>query len=551
MILLEKIRIAIKVWQPIGIFQRENGFLNKTLTEKENVLNVIAKIDMSPNCYLRSYDQELIGAEVDFIYKFAREYGYGLNFKYADVDDELIDALNKKKADIALGFFVKRVVDTIDMTDTLYSSHINLIVRFGNLPESIKWTGLYSSIEEFNGEKIGIVKGSYYDILTQKYFNKSEFVEGNNVYDLMEKLLLEEIDGFIFDQPAVEYYVSLFSYRLSFYVFDELEPNQNAFGFQNNNEGKKLAEEFNEFLKTIDVPALEKKWNRKDFSLENGGEFYDNSDLKIDKALNPNDPLLTVGFDLALKPLSYYYGNEPMGMEVEIIYLFAMKKNYNIKIVEINLQERLTYLTEGKVNITGGVFSISEERKKHIIFSDTIYTCGTVLAVRVDCKKYSIPLEIYGNYGLKEKNDVEFKVKFQDDIIKYSSCVFPHYYNDILLINCTIDDIQDVNVSKGFEYVGTDDKILMLYNFIIANNFFKANTLIEGHTGIIQESDKSEEIICIKSSNRIDKVKLLASGIAVSGVIDVIIYLFRASNIYRNIRICLFFFMLLFFLIMN
>lgn len=318
---------------------------------------------MSPNCYLRSYDQELIGAEVDFIYKLAREYGYGLNFKYADVDDELIDALNKKKADIALGFFVKRVVDTIDMTDTLYSSHINLIVRFGNLPESIKWTGLYSSIEEFNGEKIGIVKGSYYDILTQKYFNKSEFVEGNNVYDLMEKLLLEEIDGFIFDQPAVEYYVSLFSYRLSFYVFDELEPNQNAFGFQNNNEGKKLAEEFNEFLKTIDVPALEKKWNRKDFSLENGGEFYDNSDLKIDKALNPNDPLLTVGFDLALKPLSYYYGNEPMGMEVEIIYLFAMKKNYNIKIVEINLQERLTYLTEGKVNITGGVFSISEERK--------------------------------------------------------------------------------------------------------------------------------------------------------------------------------------------
>ena len=227
------------------LVQRENGFLNKTLTAEKNVLKVIAKIDMSPNCYLRSYDQELIGAEIEFIYNFAREYGYGLSFEYADVDDELIDALKNKKADIALGFFVKKVEDTIDMTDIICSSHINLLVRFGNLPESIKWTTLYDGIEEFNGDKIGIMKGAYYDTLTQKYFNESEFVEGENVFDLMKKLLLEEINGFIFDQPAVEYYVSLFPYRLSTYLFDELEPNQNAFGFQKNEEGEKLAKEFN------------------------------------------------------------------------------------------------------------------------------------------------------------------------------------------------------------------------------------------------------------------------------------------------------------------
>jgi len=75
------------------LVQRENGFLNKTLNEKTNVLKVIAKIDMSPHSYLRSYDQELIGAEIEFIYNFAREYGYGLSFEHADVDDELIDAL--------------------------------------------------------------------------------------------------------------------------------------------------------------------------------------------------------------------------------------------------------------------------------------------------------------------------------------------------------------------------------------------------------------------------------------------------------------------------
>jgi len=45
---------------------RETGFLNKTLTAEKGILKVIAKIDMSPHSYLRIYDQELIGAEIDF-----------------------------------------------------------------------------------------------------------------------------------------------------------------------------------------------------------------------------------------------------------------------------------------------------------------------------------------------------------------------------------------------------------------------------------------------------------------------------------------------------
>ena len=510
------------------LVQRENGFLNKTLNEKTNVLKVIAKIDMSPHSYLRSYDQELIGAEIEFIYNFAREYGYGLSFEHADVDDELIDALKNKKADIALGFFVKRVDDTIDMTDTIYSSHISLLVRYGNLPESIDWY-LYDGIEQFNGDKIGIVKGSYYYTLSEKYFYESEFVEREDLFDLIEQLLLEEIDGFIFDQPAIEYYVNLFKFRLSLYTFDELEPNQNAFGFQKNEEGEKLAKEFNEFLKTIDVPALEKKWSREDWSVDNADLIVrDNSDLKIDKDLNPDDKLLTVGFDLGLKPLSFYYGNEPVGIEVEIIYLFAKAKHYNIKIVDLNLEERLTYLKEGKANITGGSFSISEERKKDIIFSDVIYTCGTVLAVRLDSVKSLIPIELYDrNYTRKEKNIIDVNVKFQDDKIKTSSCVLPDYFNDILLINCTIDDIQDVNVSNGFEYVNTEDKILLLYNYIEANNFLQANKLIEGHTTIIQESDKSEEIVCSKSSNTFSTVEIIASVVAASGAIGIMVYLLR------------------------
>ena len=70
-----------------------------------------------------------------------------------------------------MGFFVKREDNTIDMSDVLYSSSINLLVRYCNLPDSIEWSRLYGSIEEYNGDKLGIVNGTFYDTLSEKYFS--------------------------------------------------------------------------------------------------------------------------------------------------------------------------------------------------------------------------------------------------------------------------------------------------------------------------------------------------------------------------------------------
>jgi len=286
--------------------------------------------------------------------------------------------------------------------------------------------------------------------------------------------------------------------------------------------GEALVKEFNEFLKTIDIPASKNKWEAPHWSTETM-ELNDNSDLNIDKDLNPNDELLTVGLNFGLKPLAFYTGNEPMGLEVEIIYLFAKAKHYNINLIEINMEERMSLLKEGKIDITGGNLSITDERKEFMIFSDEIYSSGIVLAVRIDSKKELIPIEIRnGNYTVNKNNNVDVHVKFSDNKIKTSSCIFPNYYSDILLINCTINDIEDVNVSKGFEYVNTEDKILLLYNDIETNNFLQANTIIEGHTDIIQESDKNIEIVCKNSNNQTISIIIGSSTLVIA-----IIYLLR------------------------
>jgi len=92
---------------------------------------------------------------------------------------------------------------------------------------------------------------------------------------------------------------------------------------------------------------------------------------------------------------------------------------------------------------------------------------------------------------------------------------FPDFYNDTLLINCTINNIKDVNTSKGFEYVNTEDKLELLYNYIEANNLLQANKIIEGINDIIQEDDKSQEIFCKTSSINTIVAVAVATSVAI------------------------------------
>lgn len=179
----------------------------------------------------------------------------------------------------------------------------------------------------------------------------------------------------------------------------------------------------------------------------------------------------------------------------------------------------MAYIRDGKANITGGDLTISEERKNYMLFSDPLYECKVALAVRVDSKKDELPITIEdAEFNVKPENIIDVNVKF-GDTIKKSSCLFPSFFNDTFLINCTISDIKDVNVSNGFEFVSTDDKILILYNYIEANSFFQANKLIDGHPNIIQQGNTSN-IVCQSSSS-----VLVTSLLIFGGILSLILFI--------------------------
>lgn len=152
-------------------------------------------------------------------------------------------------------------LNDIDFTNSFHTEDITAVVRYENLEESIGFKNVYNSLEDFKGTKLGFLEGSmFYDITTKITDEEKNIITKPLISDLYTQLLLENIEGFYIDEILAQYYTNLIPQRLT-YINPKLNEMKNAFAFQKNEKGKELAEEFNEFLKTINIDKLFSKWN--------------------------------------------------------------------------------------------------------------------------------------------------------------------------------------------------------------------------------------------------------------------------------------------------
>ena len=465
--------------------------INKTLSGENGTINVVTLENNPPYSY-KNKSGELTGDEIEFIYDFAREYGYQINMIVAANQDEEIELLKNKTADIAISTLAVREDknDDISYSNVIYKGTTTALVRYENLPESVEEILFYNESKDFDGETLGIIKDSSVVNLTKKNFPESNVVYYDGTFEVFQGLLKEEIEGFLIDEPYAEYFHALYPDRLTYFP-DKYDENQYGFGFQKTDEGKILLDQFNEFLSKTNTEEIYDKWN-----------VDDTTKLTIDKNLNTSAETLDAGFLLDINPLCFLEGSEIKGYEIDLLYRFAKEYNYNINLTGILLGERVTHIQEGKANITGGWFTINDERKQLIDFSDSIHNAGTVLVTRVDMKEDEIALKILdNNHKEKPNNDANVQVKFSDKI-KNCSCVFPEKYNKSIIINCTISDLDNINPNEeGFDFLNTSDKINLLFIDLELSNFFQANSKISGHENIITESDKSNVVCPLNSSS--------------------------------------------------
>lgn len=348
-----------KKWRLISLDDRYLDLDN--LKGTNGTIKIAYREDLYPFVYKDSFNGDIIGIEMNFIYDFAEKYNYKIELVGPlPTYEELSSSVSKGDADIGVGFIREKTdySNVIDFSNTFHIEDINIVVRYENLEDSIGFKNVYNSIEDFKEKKLGLLEGSMFYNLTFKITTEENIISKPSFPDLYTELLLENIDGFYIDEILAQYYKNLIPQRITF-IDPNLEEAQNAFAFQKNEEGQKLAEEFNEFLKTVDVDKLLSKWNTSS-----------TADLTVDQNINfPNGKTINVAFNLHNKILSFKEHGENKGFEVELIYQFLKEKKYNVNFKEISFDDMVEYIKSGEVDITGGCLSITKERENSVLFS--------------------------------------------------------------------------------------------------------------------------------------------------------------------------------------
>ena len=479
----------------------DDGFyINKTLTGTNGLIKAMC-INLPPFTF-PDENGELVGLEVEALYKFARLYGYQLEIELKDVSS--VDEINAlKDGSINITSFLIQDIDTsIFSTLSLNEIEIQGIVRYSNLPDSINWT-VYDGPKDFNGEKLGCITGSSFGDLYKKIFPDSEIKYYKDNFDAIYDLLLEEIEGFINDEVIAQKLEKKYPERLTYYDLDS--PQKFGFGFKKIKDNP-LIKGFNEFLEKIDKEKLFEKWN------------VDNTfNINVEKNNFQNGDTIKVGFLLDAKPFAYKENGEAKGYEIDLLYQFAKYKNYSVDLVELSSATERMNLND--YEITGGSFTINEERANNISFSNPIFQMGTSFVVRTDSKKDKMKLTLYDKeYNEIPDNTATINAKIGDKTVT-SKCVFPNIFNDTFSINCTINDFKGTDpYTQGIEYINTTDKIKILYSELEIDNILKANDKL--NLPIITESNKTEHI-CSGSS----KEGIFRKIASIGGVVSLIIVL--------------------------
>ena len=451
-------------------------------------INVTFRLSSPPYAY--KLNGEIVGTEVLLIYTFAYFYGYKINIIEAKSLPEQIELLKNKTCNLAGGLFpiIDEYRSEINYSNIFRPSTLMMLYRYENSIRGNESNKIYNSLKDFNGENLGSLIDVYYQNLTKSNFPNSNITPIVSFYDIYTALLLNKIQGCLLDKPFVDYFVNRYPNRVTVFP-EEFDVNNYGFGFQKNSEGAILLKQFNEFLNKTDIDALYYKWTHTN-----------TKQLSVDTNLNASsEKIINVAINMDFIPLCFYYFNIPKGYEFELVYLFAKEYNYQINFTNLpGDPERMTYLTEGLANITGGHFTITEGRKQTIYFSEPILRSSNIFTVRTDSKKeFLTNIVLDENYEEKPNNNVDFKAKFSN-ITKNGSCFFPQKFNNTILVNCTIYNITEKNpYYEGFEYQNFSGNIKFMYYTFTSETFFNADKLLStnNNNSIITEKDKSQPIL--------------------------------------------------------
>ncbi|MBR2208924.1 MAG: transporter substrate-binding domain-containing protein [Synergistaceae bacterium] len=293
-----------------------------------------------------------LGAELEF-----RDYDYGGVITAASAGD--IDCI---MADLNIP---PERAEKIDFSDVLFTEEIALMVK----------DDVYSSVSALAGKRVAVVTGSTHPDITLKFVPTAELVYFNSIPDTFTALKTGKVDAICTGIPIAKLIMAEDD-SIAFFG-EQLTHVEGAPIFAKNENGRKLCDEFSEFLK--------KQWENgtiQELDLIWFGNDESRKIIKDYSKLPAPNGVLKMAADVSIPPCTYVKDNMIVGYDVDCAVRFCEAYGYGLEIIPMNFNGVIPAVQTGKCDFGMGAITRTDEREESVLFSYPNMKSGNSFVVR-------------------------------------------------------------------------------------------------------------------------------------------------------------------------
>ncbi len=246
------------------------------------------------------------------------------------------------------------------------------------------------NVGDLPGAKIGVQLGTTGDIYVSDYEKDgsgTKVERYNKGADAIQALKLGKIDCVVIDeQPALEFVKQNTGLKI---LDDEFTKEDYALCIGKDNP---------ELLENVNT-ALEKL--QSDGTIDSIINNYIGSDSQIGKTpyekkdVERKNGTLKIGTNAEFPPYEYYEDNQITGIDIDIMQAVCDELGMDMQVEDMAFDSIIAAITSGKVDVGASGFTVTEDRKKNINFTDSYITTKQDIIVKDGSSGSKI--------GLKEK----------------------------------------------------------------------------------------------------------------------------------------------------
>ena len=281
----------------------------------------------------------------------------------------LLAALQSGKADMVGGCLsvTEERAKSVDFAGSYYQSGIALLVRKETVVTAP--AASISKCSDLSGKPVGTTAGTKFDTLLKDKVPGAIPQYFNNYPDQLWAMRSGKIAGFVVDEPVARRMTAIHGdLRM---LPDALCNDQYAFLFPKSKEA--LRNDFNRILAEMRSSGMLKAMDKKWFSAD------DSTRIMPDYPAGGTRGVLTMAADTSSDPFTYLHKGKMLGLEVDAAQYIAARLGYKLIVTTPDLSTIIDAVNSGKVDFAACCISVTEERKKSMLFSDPHYDGGVVI----------------------------------------------------------------------------------------------------------------------------------------------------------------------------